>query len=54
MLPLGFYHPFLRPMLKKVLEKIGLNVHWPCHISVDHKTAIGNGPESLEIITSAP
>lgn len=42
------------PMLKKVLEKIGLKVHWPCHISADHKTAIGNGPESLEIITSAP
>lgn len=42
------------PMLKKVLEKFGLDVHWPCHVSLDHKTSFASSPECMEIITSAP
>ncbi|XP_078355145.1 ornithine decarboxylase-like [Oculina patagonica] len=42
------------PMLKKVLEKIGLDVHLPCHVSLDHKTSFNTSPECMEILTSAP
>lgn len=40
-------------MLKKVLEKIGLDVHLPCHVSMDQKTSFITGPEFMEILASA-
>lgn len=44
---------FFRPMLKKVLEKIGLDVHLPCHVSIDQKASLNTGPEFMEILASA-
>lgn len=44
---------FFRPMLKKVLEKIGLDVHLPCHVSMDQKASLNTGPEFMEILASA-
>lgn len=43
-----------RPMFKKVLEKIGLDVRSPCHVAPDHKTSFNAGPECMEILTSGP
>lgn len=40
-------------MLKKVLEKIGLDVHLPCHVSMDQKTSFITSPEFMEILASA-
>jgi len=42
-----------RPMLKKVLEKIGLDVHLPCHVSMDQKNPFNTGSEFMEILASA-
>ena len=42
-----------RPMLKKVLEKIGLDVYLPCHVSMDQKMSVSTGPEFMEILASA-
>ena len=44
---------FSRPMLEKVLEKIGLDVHLPCHVSMDQKASLNTGPEFMEILASA-
>ena len=44
---------FFRPMFKKVLEKIGLDVHLPCHVSMDQKASFNSGPEFMEILASA-
>jgi len=41
------------PMLRKVLEKNGLDVHLLCHFSMDQKTSFNNGPEFMEILASA-
>lgn len=44
------------PMLKKVLQKFGLDLDVPCHALFDHKAPVFNntGPEFMEILSSAP
>jgi len=42
-----------RPVLKKVLGKIGLDVHLPCHVSKDQKNPFNTAPEFFEILASA-
>ena len=46
---------FPRPMLNNVLKKFGLDLHLPCHASLDHKApAFNERPECMEILSSVP
>lgn len=43
------------PMLNNVLKKFGLDLHLPCHASLDHKApAFNERPECMEILSSVP